>query len=372
MKAFVIMPFAPDFDEIYNLFIATTLTGAGFDVFRADTILSQRNILEDVVLSIVESDLVVADLTGSNANVYYELGLAHALGKKVLLLTQSIDELPFDLRSYRVISYDTHFASIQKAKDELAALALGARDGSIPFGSPIKDFALASLIKPACYDVTVSDAPTDHIDLGFLDHMVEMEDGFSKLTEIMQQVTEWTESIGTRTAEEAAKINEINANPQQGAARKVQMFARTMAEFQSDYSKKLSKANFDYDKTLKHVESSLEYIVGGNVPTSEENQTQLAEFLDVLAGVEEGALVGKTGFLGMAEMLDQMPKMEQRLTRSMQETSKELKRFVVNIDQTIAMISRARGIGERVLRQARVAVVEKDLLAEPSAADDLR
>lgn len=167
MKAFVIMPFAPDFDEIYNLFIATTLTDAGFEVFRADTILSQRNILEDVVSSIIESDLIVADLTGSNANVYYELGLAHALGKRVLLLTQSIEELPFDLRSYRVISYDTHFASIQKAKDELTALAIGARDGSIPFGSPIKDFALPVLRELTSYQKIVSDVTNEHSDLGF-------------------------------------------------------------------------------------------------------------------------------------------------------------------------------------------------------------
>ena len=69
---------------------------------------------------------------------------------------------------------------------------------------------------------------------------------------------------------------------------------------------------------------------------------------------------------GVAEVLDQMPKMERMLTRATLETSKELKLFVINIDQTIAMISRARGIGERVLRQARVETVEKTSLAETS------
>jgi len=365
MKAFVIMPFAPDFDEIYNIFIATTLTEAGFEVFRADTILSQRNILEDVVSSIIESDLIIADLTGSNANVYYELGLAHALGKRVLLLTQSIEELPFDLRSYRVISYDTHFASIKKAKEELNAFALGARDGSIPFGSPIKDFASIALREPTRQIDIAADSSVERTDFGFLDHMVEMEDGFGKLTEILQQVTEWTESIGARTGEEAANIVQINANPSPGAARKVQLLARTMAEFQSDYGKNLSKANIEYDKTLRQVETSLEYVVSGHMPLSEENQLQLSEFLDVLAGIEEGALTGKAGFIGMADVLDQMPKMERMLTQAMQGTSKELKRFVINIDQTIAMISRARGIGERVLRQARIELAEKPLTAEP-------
>lgn len=369
MKAFVIMPFAPDFDEIYNLFIATTLASAGFEVFRADTILSQRNILEDVVSSIAESDLIVADLTGSNPNVYYELGLAHALGKRVLLLTQSIEDLPFDLRSYRVIAYDTHFASIQKAKEDLTAFAIGAKENTIPFGSPIKDFAFPVLA--ASNRLTaVACAPNDEdVELGFLDHMVEMEEGFGKLTEIMGQVASWTESIGSKTSETAEKIAAINANPLAGSARMVQTYARTMAEYQADYGKKLSAANAEYSSTLKSVETSLEYVIGANIVQSEEQHNQLAEWLDVLAGVEEGALIGKTSFLGMAEILDSTPKMEKLLTKAVQHTSKELKRFVINIDQTIAMISRARGIGERVLRQSKLEPTINDV-AEPAATAD--
>ena len=366
MKAFVIMPFAPDFDEIYNLFIATTLTNAGFEVFRADTILSQRNILEDVVLSIAESDLIVADLTGSNANVYYELGLAHALGKRVLLMTQSIEELPFDLRSYRVIAYDTHFASIQKAKDELTALAIGAKNNTLPFGSPIKDFALSASGQANQVPTPSSDEDGE---LGFLDHMVEIEDGFGKLTLIMNQVAGWTESVGTNTAEATVKLNAINENPHPGSARNVQTLARAMAEIQADYSKKLSVANAEYNGTLKNVETSLEYVISVNEAPSEEHRAQLAEWLEVLAGVEESALTGKTGFVGMAEMFDQMPRMERMLNKAVQCTSKELRRFVGNIDQTIAMISRARGIGERILRQSRSETVACNQNVEPPAAD---
>ena len=367
MKAFVIMPFAPDFDEIYNLFIATTLASAGFEVFRADTILSQRNILEDVVTSIAESDLIVADLTGSNANVYYELGLAHALGKRVLLLTQSIDELPFDLRSYRVISYDTHFASIQKAKDELTTFAIGAKENTIPFGSPIKDFAFPALAASNRGTNVVPVSRYEDGELCFLDHMVEMEEGFGTLTAIMNQVGGWTESVGAKTAEAAEKIATINTNPQPGSARMVQTSARAMAEFQFDYGKKLSVANAEYSSTLKKVETSLEYVISANVVQSEEQRSQLSEWLSVLAGVEEGALIGKAGFVGMAEILDNSPQMERMLTKAVQQTSKELKRFVVNIDQTIAMISRARGIGERILRQTSLNIA--NTIAEPAAAD---
>ena len=85
-------------------------------MFRADDIRAHQNILKDIISALAESALIVADLTGSNPNVYYELGLAHAFRKRVILLTQQVDDLPFDLRSYRVIPYSTYFAEVAKAK----------------------------------------------------------------------------------------------------------------------------------------------------------------------------------------------------------------------------------------------------------------
>jgi hypothetical protein len=58
-----------------------------------------------VVSSICKSSVVVCDLTGKNANVFYEAGIAHSLGKDVILNTQSADDVPFDLRRLRYIPY---------------------------------------------------------------------------------------------------------------------------------------------------------------------------------------------------------------------------------------------------------------------------
>ena len=89
-KAFVIMPFDAEAQPVYDDFICPTLGSLGFDVTRADDLLNQQNILRDILFSIESADLLVADLTDSNSNVYYELGLAHALGKPVILLGQDI------------------------------------------------------------------------------------------------------------------------------------------------------------------------------------------------------------------------------------------------------------------------------------------
>ena len=53
----------------------------------------------------MRADLIVADLTGQNANVFYEMGFAHALNKDTILLTQTIGDVPFDLRQRRLVEY---------------------------------------------------------------------------------------------------------------------------------------------------------------------------------------------------------------------------------------------------------------------------
>ena len=139
-SAFLIMPFDEEFDTVYKDFIKPLLESIGFNVERADDIESQQNILRDVVEQIDKNDLIIADLTSANPNVFYELGLAHALRKPVILITQSISEVPFDLKSYRLLEYSTHFAHIDKAKKQLARYAKGFINGTIRFGSPVTDF----------------------------------------------------------------------------------------------------------------------------------------------------------------------------------------------------------------------------------------
>ena len=139
-NVFVIMPFDDEFNSVYEQFIRPTFEEQGFVVLRTDDILNQQHILKDIIDQIEKSDLIVADLTSTNPNVFYELGLAHAFRKRVILLTQSIEEVPFDLQGYRLVVYSTHFAEIEKAKSQLARLAAGALQGDVEFGNPVTHF----------------------------------------------------------------------------------------------------------------------------------------------------------------------------------------------------------------------------------------
>ncbi len=106
-RCFVLMPFADDFDLIYGE-IKGALTKAGFVCNRADELFGSVPIMGTVLQEILKAHFVIADLTGQNANVFYELGVAHSFkdAHNIILLAQRMDDVPFDIRHLGAIVYD--------------------------------------------------------------------------------------------------------------------------------------------------------------------------------------------------------------------------------------------------------------------------
>ncbi len=103
---FVLMPFAKEFDDVYQLGIKVACEEAGAYAERLDEQLFAESMLQRIYNQIAKADVVVADMTNRNPNVFYEVGYAHALGKVVILLTQEDGDIPFDLKHYRHIVYE--------------------------------------------------------------------------------------------------------------------------------------------------------------------------------------------------------------------------------------------------------------------------
>lgn len=102
---FVLMPFASAFDDVYRLGIKRSAELAGAYAERVDEQHHTDSIVERIYNQISKADAIVADMTGANANVFYEVGYAHALDKPVVILTQNIDAIPFDLKHRPHIPY---------------------------------------------------------------------------------------------------------------------------------------------------------------------------------------------------------------------------------------------------------------------------
>jgi len=103
---FVLMPFAKEFNNTYQLGIKSACEGAGAYCERVDEQFYDGDIIQRVYNQIAKADIIVADMTGRNPNVFYETGYAHALNKRVVLLTQNVKDIPFDLQHYSHVVYD--------------------------------------------------------------------------------------------------------------------------------------------------------------------------------------------------------------------------------------------------------------------------
>jgi hypothetical protein len=143
------MPFREELAPMYHELIRPTLQDVGYEVRRADDLGSQRNIMRDIIEEIERASLIIADLTGRNPNVMYELGIAHAFKKAALIVTQDLDDVPFDLRGYRAIKYSTIGDSLDDFRSQISELGASHLRGEMLFGSPVTDFATQAQVEPA-------------------------------------------------------------------------------------------------------------------------------------------------------------------------------------------------------------------------------
>ena len=102
--ASAMMPFDASFNTVYEA-IKQATENVGLRCRRADDIWENAAIIQDVVSLIDRSRIVICDCSGRNPNVFYEAGIAHTLGRDVILITQSEHDIPFDLRHLRYIRY---------------------------------------------------------------------------------------------------------------------------------------------------------------------------------------------------------------------------------------------------------------------------
>ncbi len=110
---FVLMPFDAAFDALYHSAIKPACEEAGAVTERVDEQIFRETILQRVYDQVRIADIIVAVMSGRNANVFYEVGYAHALGKTVILLTASVSDIPFDLKHFPHIIYGDNLARVK-------------------------------------------------------------------------------------------------------------------------------------------------------------------------------------------------------------------------------------------------------------------
>ena len=361
--AFVIMPFDPELEPIYARFLQPILTENGFDVKRADDIDSQRNILQDIVQAIYESDLIVADLTGNNPNVFYELGIAHAFRKPVILSTQSIDDVPFDLRPYRLLLYSTHFSYIKQAEEQLRRYATDFLQGRLRFGNPITDFfhseqqASSSAVRHTSEagtpedddnltpDSLSSNQLVDMDDRGLFDHFVDIQEGYARVAEVTVAATGSLNDLSGYLEHTTDRINDIAANPDASSAQEIILICRRIASRIGAFTDQVRSANGVYAEVLDNTQDSLEQLLSVQLDLNDGDQSDVLEQISSLEFLRDQATFARDAILLVATLMDGLPRLERRLNRELARSSQEVQKWAGNIDRLIAATTRAINAG---------------------------
>jgi len=117
---FTLMPFEEKLTQIYEKYIKVPLESEGYSVKRADDIFTPTPILDDILKCIEDANIIIAELTGKNPNVFYELGRAHEKTHTyVIQICQDKKDIPFDLQHIRTIIYNDSPKGYKKLKGEL-------------------------------------------------------------------------------------------------------------------------------------------------------------------------------------------------------------------------------------------------------------
>lgn len=114
------MPFSMEFTRVYEA-IKRSTSECSLRCLRADDIWEDTTIVQDIFNLIFRAQVVVVDFTAKNPNVMYETGIAHTLGKHVVPISQSLDDVPFDMRHHRVLKYFPNAEGLVKLSSDLSA-----------------------------------------------------------------------------------------------------------------------------------------------------------------------------------------------------------------------------------------------------------
>ena len=133
-KAFVVMQFSSPYNELYEDVIKKVCKDFDLNVIRADETYGPGLILADIIKQINESRLIIAEISQSNPNVFFEVGYSHALNKPTILIAEKTTKLPFDVSPFRTLFYENTIAGKQKIEDGLRkhiSAALSERDWNV-------------------------------------------------------------------------------------------------------------------------------------------------------------------------------------------------------------------------------------------------
>lgn len=336
-KVFVLMPFEEKYFEIYEMIKRK---------FEQDFLFShagdednQQNILKDIVQAIYDSDIIIANLTGLNANVFYELGVAHALNKKVIIITEDISALPFDLKSYRAKEYGTHFMQFEELIDSLRKYMYGAITGDITYSNPISDFLTTREKKEVVASIYPPNVPItieEESDKGFLDYLTGIEANAKEFTQNITDMVKDIETLSSGINASTSEINRVNKIGGKGTASFVQKEAKKVAKYLEKFSSQLCSYNKSYIELWEKIEKDTLGLIENKFAA--QNSGNLVSYLKQLKNMKDAINVSCESVHKLKTASLSNLGMERTLNQAINFMDQDLGNYITIMEQIIASI----------------------------------
>ncbi len=287
MNIFVIMPFDSEFNLIYRHLIKKPLEAHGdYEVSRADDNPDSQNLLEEIIQGIANADLIIADLTGHNSNVYYELGIAHASGKNTIQIVQSISDIQFNLTSYNTERYEVQSDGSSDLVSKLLAII---EKPNYKFKNPVTDYSVSERTQSVNVPDTLDESGesiqegSHDTDYGILDARADAHDAMEEIVAITKGIGSDIADIGDKTAQHSDRINELGSGSNQGKThRKV---LKVLRQFASDVDSFSDSINSSVPR-LRESWTTLDQGLGHELVNSDlESESDYEEAIELISNL---------------------------------------------------------------------------------------
>lgn len=357
-EIFVLMPFDKEFNDLYEFIKVVFEKNQLYKVFRADDLKNQQSILKDIVISINNCDLILADLTGFNPNVLYELGIAHGFNKNVILITQDIDEIPFDLRSYRVVQYSIHFSKIKEFERDLNNIIEELNTGNIKFGNPVSDYISIDEIEKKSEKRQLSNNEKELIiendkehkeeELSMLDDLEVVQNALPELTNIVNKFNDQTGIMNRDISKYTKQIQNVMNDQSSGTYSHLRKLYKKVSNVLEKFSTYVSECNTKYNTVWTEFERSTTNLLMNDIMyTSDEAKENLKAFIDKLVNIKSSMEIGNKSVSTIAEEVAKLKGFEKSINRSTDLVQREVNTFAGLIAKSISSIDRIQELSRK-------------------------
>jgi len=273
-KVFLIMRFESPFFELQENLAEEF---SDFEFLNVGEVDSQKNILQDIIESIYNADVILADLTGLNSNVYYELGIAHSFNKRVIQITQNIEELPFDIKQYRTLEYGSDYRVFKQFIKKLRLLLESVVEGEDLFSNPVNDFLknADNLDLNTIRKENMISEEFDEEDTGFLDHLSDMEESIESFTKHINSIAQGIAGLAEKMDNVTKDIERVKKIGGSGVTSYIKKQADKISKDIDGLVKTMDISNEGILRDWQRVEISVLGIIESKFMENPDNQKEM-------------------------------------------------------------------------------------------------